>query len=960
MREKNRKKYMRIALLIGAVSASCAFAACAASETRIAFEQSEYVLYSGEKINALCNKKDVLYGALTPLAEGVTLDETSGAVTFDESVPDGYQFLVYAEANGTRCNPVVCTLKQPVKSAEYSLESEEEYYVDGAFIRIAVTPAYAISYKLATEVGGVSLNSVTGEFSIDRTVADGTECGVQAVSKGGASQVFKVKLKTRNTIISEYDTQIREKDSMGKSAFVLDFSASGETEIVGVSVDGKYASDGEYVYDAQSRILTVKGAFFQGMATGEYRLYVHTKLHSVPLTVKIADKIITTPEEIQEINRSVDSLAGYYILDKDIDLSAYLSEKGAGYDGGKGWKPIGVYLDKPSPYNVEYAFTGTFDGNGHVVKNLKMNRGGDASGFNCGFFGYAKAGAVVKNIGLDGGEVTGNSYCGALIGVSFASVSNVWSTCKVTATKNASYKWIGGIAGRNAGSIKNSFVAAEIAGSTETGIIAGNNQGTVSNCYGVASENTAHLVGVGTTVGSKMYSSESEMIADHIFAGSDGWLTPVGKLPALKIRDYAYYPRKIEISAEKTYLVFGEKIQIETVVYPSEQTVPPIYSVDGKGITIDADGNIDTSAAKCLNFTVYAVLQDCVAEKTFYLYETPQAVVIENEERVLFAGTQVMLLGKVKGEYARQDLSYKITEGSYGVSLDGNILNVSEYAKDGQVKVKAWQDGLFSEEKVFEIRALKDFAENTKVLIAGAETELTFVADGTINKVLIDGKTIDCVVTANKAIFTEKQVKALGRGAHNVVIITNSCGYKAYIKICDKIISTKEDFLAVNASAESLSRYYVLMSDLDFSGEEIKAAGKYDTPYQPFSGLFDGNGHTIKNAIILANTNENVGNYYNLGLFGYVTGKICNLRIENINVRGANFIGGLCGALGKGGVIENCLVKNCAVQADAPTQISGTIAGRNNGRILYCSYDGDTSAIGQSQSDGYEEGLEKF
>ena len=949
-----------MACLFAAVSASCAFAACAASGTRIAFEQSEYELYSGEKINALCNKKDVLYGALTPLAEGVTLDETSGTVIFDENVPDGYQFLVYAEANGTRCNPVVCTLKQPVKSAEYALESEEEYYVDGAFIRISVTPAYAISYTLATEISGVSLNSVTGEFSIDKTVADGTECAVQAVSKGGASQVFKVKLKTKNTISAEYDTQIREKESTAKSAFLLDFSASGETEITGVSVDGKYASDDEYIYNVQSRMLTVNGTFFQGMATGEYRLYVHTKLHAVPLTVKIADKIITTPEEIQEINCSVESLAGYYILDNDIDLSAYLSEKGGGYDGGKGWKPIGVYLDKPSPYNVEYAFTGTFDGNGHVIKNLKINRGGDASGFNCGFFGYAKAGAVVKNIGLDGGEVTGNSYCGALIGVSFASVSNVWSTCKVTATQNASYKWIGGIAGRNAGSIKNSFVVAEITGSTETGIIAGNNQGTVANCYGVASENTANLVGVGTTVGSKIYSSESEMIVDNILVNSDGWLTKAGRLPALKIRDYAYYPRKIEISAEKNYLIFGEKIQIETVVYPSEQTAKPIYSVEGKGITIDADGNIDTSAAKCLKFTVYAVLQDCVAEKTFYLYETSQVVVIENEENVLFAGTQVILLGKVKGEYARQDLSYKITEEAYGVSLDGNILYASEYAKDGQVKVKAWQDGLFSEEKVFEIRALKDFADNTKVMTAGSETELTFVTDGTINKILIDGKEVDCIVATNKAIFTEKQVKSLGKGSHNVVIITNSCGYKAYIKICDKIISTKEDFLAINASAELLSGYYVLMSDLDFSGEEIKAVGKYDTPYQPFSGLFDGNGYTIKNASISANTNENAGNYYNLGLFGYVTGKICNLRIENINVHGANFIGGLCGALGKGGVIENCRVENCAVQADATTKISGTIAGRNNGRILYCSYDGDVPAIGQSQTDGYEEGLEKF
>lgn len=960
MKRKNRRRYIGIALLAATVSASCAFVACAASETKIAFDQEEYILYSGEKISVSSNKKSVSYGVLTSLAEGISLDDATGVVVFDENIPDGYQFLVYAEADGKRCNPVVCTLKQPVKDAEYTLTSEEEYYTDGSFIKISVSPAYAISYSMEKELRGVSLNPVTGEFAIDKTVENGTECAVIATSKGGASQPFTVKLKTKDTISAEYDTQIREKDSGAKSAFVLDFSRSGESELIGVSVDGKYASANEYAYDVQTRMLTVNGSFFKGMATGEYKLYVHTKLHAVPLTVKIADKIITKPEEIQEINRSVEALAGYYILDNDIDLSAYLSEKGDGYDNGKGWKPIGVYLDKPSPYNVEYAFTGTFDGNGHVIKNLKINRGGDVSGFNCGFFGYAKAGAVIKNLGLDGGEVTGNSYCGALAGVSFASVSNVWSTCKVTATKNASYKWIGGIAGRNAGSVKNSFVAAEIAGSTETGVIAGNNQGTVENCYGIVCETTGNLVGVGTAISSKIYVSESEMIADCVFSDTDGWQSKAQELPVLKVRDNAYYPRKIEILTEKDDLIFGEKIKIETAVYPSEQTGKPIYSVEGKGVTIDEDGYVDTSAAKCLQFTVYAALQDCIAEKTFRLYETPQSIVIENEETILFAGTQTVLSGKVKGEYARQDLTYKIAGNTYGVSLEENVLNISEYAKDAVVKVKAQQGGLVSAEKIFEIRALKDFADNTKIVKVGEETALTFITEGKIKGVFIGGKPADCNVSENTAIFTETQVKNLGKGSHNVAIITDSIGYKAYIKICDETISSKAEFLAINASLEALSKYYVLTADLDFSNEEIFAVGKYDTPYQPFSGQFDGNGHTIKNAFIKANTNKTTANNYNLGLFGYVTGKICNLHLENVNAHGMNFIGALCGALGKGGLIENCVVESCTAKADASAQIAGTIAGRNNGRILYCSYGGSMNPVGQTQSDGYEEGLEKF
>ena len=59
---------------------------------------------------------------------------------------------------------------------------------------------------------------------------------------------------------------------------------------------------------------------------------------------------IYTVEDLRAIENNMN---GSYILMNDIDLSSY--------NGGE-WNPIGSYKDK---------FTGTFDGQGHVIKSLQ-------------------------------------------------------------------------------------------------------------------------------------------------------------------------------------------------------------------------------------------------------------------------------------------------------------------------------------------------------------------------------------------------------------------------------------------------------------------------------------------------------------------------------------------------------------------------------------------------------------
>ena len=65
-------------------------------------------------------------------------------------------------------------------------------------------------------------------------------------------------------------------------------------------------------------------------------------------------------------NAGVNTTGITFVLAKDLDLGAYCAEEIA--KGNGGWTPIGDYST-----NTSYQFKGTFDGNGHVIKNLTIN-----------------------------------------------------------------------------------------------------------------------------------------------------------------------------------------------------------------------------------------------------------------------------------------------------------------------------------------------------------------------------------------------------------------------------------------------------------------------------------------------------------------------------------------------------------------------------------------------------------
>ena len=132
---------------------------------------------------------------------------------------------------------------------------------------------------------------------------------------------------------------------------------------------------------------------------------------------------ISTAEELAAINNN---LSASYVLTADIDL------------GGAEWTPIGSFVqlgsegEEAETPNPEYAFTGTFDGQGHIISNFQINQ---PEGWAVGLFG-AVSNAQIGNFILKNVKVTGTTIVGGVVGYAFCSTVYDVKAEDITVTGN--------------------------------------------------------------------------------------------------------------------------------------------------------------------------------------------------------------------------------------------------------------------------------------------------------------------------------------------------------------------------------------------------------------------------------------------------------------------------------------------------------------------------------------------
>ena len=145
-------------------------------------------------------------------------------------------------------------------------------------------------------------------------------------------------------------------------------------------------------------------------------------------------------------------------LDKNIDLT------------GKGWTPIGTSFDN--------SYKGTFDGGGHTITGLTVTTNDQF----VGLFGYLNRAGTVKNVVMEGIQITSNHMFGCTGGV----VEYSWGTienCSVSGSVSGT-DCVGGVVGsQKAGSIIGCCTSATVKGTHYVGGVAGEKWDTMTACY---------------------------------------------------------------------------------------------------------------------------------------------------------------------------------------------------------------------------------------------------------------------------------------------------------------------------------------------------------------------------------------------------------------------------------------------------------------------------------------------
>ena len=166
--------------------------------------------------------------------------------------------------------------------------------------------------------------------------------------------------------------------------------------------------------------------------------------------------------------------SGYELM-ADLDLGTYSS--------GAGWEPIGNGDGLGTS-----GYAAIFEGNGHTIANLFINR---SSTGNVGLFGFTTDNSTVRNVGLVGANVTGRANTGALIGSAYGTVDFAYSTGSVSGAGN-----VGGLAGYSGSTIQRSYSTANVIGTHgNVGGLVGYTQGGVKASYATGTVNGIRAVG---------------------------------------------------------------------------------------------------------------------------------------------------------------------------------------------------------------------------------------------------------------------------------------------------------------------------------------------------------------------------------------------------------------------------------------------------------------------------------
>ena len=355
--------------------------------------------------------------------------------------------------------PEDVTLADGAATAQYTLTNGYTY----GSMYAAANP-FAFLYSMTDTGVGTNFNAVTVNYYMNH-YADAVVTVYQ-----------KVTYKTKLDITDEKGTSLS-----GVTVTLL--GRDGKTPIT-ANEDGTYTLGyGPYTYTlVKDGYVVTRGSFSLGSADA-------ANVKDGVLTVKTAvlPKVGENAWDGKTKTEPKKDGNGVYLIGTAAELAWFAATDGkssakltadielAGYD----WTPL-------------KKFYGTFDGQGHVIRNLYIN----STSYPAGLIGYLQGGASVTRLGITGSvtcTARSNAQAGGIAGYMYdkASITQCWSAVNVTSNKHA-----GGIAGYTAGGsiITNCYASGNITTTSKNecylGGICGSgfsntNGATLTNCYSI-------------------------------------------------------------------------------------------------------------------------------------------------------------------------------------------------------------------------------------------------------------------------------------------------------------------------------------------------------------------------------------------------------------------------------------------------------------------------------------------
>ena len=225
------------------------------------------------------------------------------------------------------------------------------------------------------------------------------------------------------------------------TTFITCTFTNGKTFVYKMKNATDWQAGGEYTYTVSLAAAKDPGYTIEG--NGSY-------------TVTSADGLMNVAELVNGGKTDIN-----ITLDKNIDLT------------GKDWTPIGTDYDN--------SYKGTFDGGGHTITGLTFTTNDEYAGL----FGWLNRAGTVKNVVMEGVQITSNQIYGGSIG---GVVGYGWGTienCSVSGSVSGTV-YVGGVVGvQIGGSITGCSSSATVKGTVDVGGVAGqtNSSATLTACY---------------------------------------------------------------------------------------------------------------------------------------------------------------------------------------------------------------------------------------------------------------------------------------------------------------------------------------------------------------------------------------------------------------------------------------------------------------------------------------------